>query len=168
MNDVQRTAAPWLDATTPDLEQRIVRRALCDVGIVEILPGSNRSPRIDEYITAVGSPVGSPWCAAALAAWWRESGASVPGSDGGSCNAWTAWARKNALWRSTASIGRAVVYGMNGNAVHIGIVARMDPIMLSVEGNTTLADGFSSNGVAATIKQVDGGRVLGFIAPAAA
>lgn len=94
---VERTLAPWLDATTPDLEQRIVRRALCDVGIVEMPPGSNRSPRIDEYVAAVGSPIGSRWCAAALAAWWRKSGATTPDQDAGSCDVWVSWARKHSL-----------------------------------------------------------------------
>ena len=69
--------AEWLDDTVPALDQAIVRRAMCDIGIVEMPPGSNRSPRIDEYVAAVGSPVGSRWCAAAVAAWRRGGGSAV-------------------------------------------------------------------------------------------
>jgi hypothetical protein len=60
--------AVWLDDTVSEMQQAIVRRAMCDIGIVEMPPGSNRSPTIDQYVAAVGSPPGSRWCAAALAA----------------------------------------------------------------------------------------------------
>ena len=69
--------AEWLDDTVPAGDQAIVRRAMCDIGIVEMPPGSNRSPRIDEYVAAVGSPVGSRWCAAAVAAGVRCRGSTV-------------------------------------------------------------------------------------------
>jgi len=39
--------AAWLDNSVPELEQSIVRRAMRDIGIVEMPPGSNRSPTID-------------------------------------------------------------------------------------------------------------------------
>ncbi len=160
--------AAWLDATVPALEQAIVRRAMCDIGILEIPPGSNRSPRIDEYVTAVGSPPGSRWCAAALAAWWRESGAAVPRAEGGSCNAWVAWSRRNGTWHGAPVPGHAVVYGRDGVAVHIGVVVRVAPLLLSVEGNTSIAGNFDPNGVAVALKEVTAARVLGYIAPRSA
>ena len=61
-------------------------------------------------------------------------------------------------------IGAAVVYGKPGHASHIGVVVRLEPLLLSVEGNTSL-DGFSSNGVAVDLKLVSQRRVLGYVQP---
>lgn len=160
--------AEWLDDTVPALDQAIVRRAMCDIGIVEMPPGSNRSPRIDEYVAAVGSPVGSRWCAAAVAAWWRECGAEVPPLNAGSCNAWMAWSKRRNTWSDDPRVASAVVYGTDNNAAHIGVVVRTEPVSLSVEGNTSIAVDFDTNGIAVTLKQVARSRVLGYIAPRAA
>ena len=35
-------------------------------GVMEIPPGSNRGPEIDEWAREFGSPPGSPWCALLL------------------------------------------------------------------------------------------------------
>ncbi len=42
--------------------------------VQESPPGSNRSPEIDEWLTALGTPLGSPWCAAFVHACLRASG----------------------------------------------------------------------------------------------
>jgi hypothetical protein len=160
-----RELAEWLGDDVPQLECAIVRRAMCDIGIVEMPLGSNRSPRIDEYVAAVGSPVGSRWCAAAVAAWWRECGASVPAADGGSCNAWMEWSKRLGIWADKPRVGSAVVYGSEGDAVHVGVIVRIEPELLSVEGNTSIAGGFDTNGVAVALKRVMSARVLGYIEP---
>jgi len=157
--------AAWLSDAVPEIRQAIVRRAMCDIGIVEVPSGSNRSPRIDEYVAAVGSPYGSRWCAAAVAAWWRDCGAAVPPADGGSCNAWMAWAKRVRTWGAVPREGSAVVYGRNGIAMHIGVIVRVAPELLSVEGNTSIAGGLDADGVAVTLKRVSSSRVLGYIEP---
>lgn len=54
----------------PDPDQLLLRRVLfvagTQVGIKEVPPGSNRGPRVDEYVTSVGlNPAGKyPWCVA--------------------------------------------------------------------------------------------------------
>lgn len=159
-------SAAWLDTSVSALAQRIVRRALLDVGIVEMPPASNRSPRIDMYVGAVGSPLGSRWCAAAVAAWWRDAGALVPPREAGSCDAWHAWAMQNTRWRTAPEPGHAVLFGVGTKAVHIGVVVRVTPLVLSVEGNTSLGT-FDPNGVAIALKQVNAQRVLGYVAPLA-
>lgn len=159
-----RSLAAWAPSDTPALNLAIAKRALLDIGICEIPPGSNRSGRIDEYVRAVGSPIGSYWCAAALAAWWREAGAEIPGSLAGSCDAWLAWARETRRWSPVPAIGRAVLYGSPADAVHIGVVVRVDPLLLSVEGNTSI-DGTSRNGVAVDLKLVNTPRVIGYVSP---
>jgi hypothetical protein len=160
--------ADWLDETIPAMEQAIVRRAMRDIGMVEMPPGSNRSPRIDEYVAAVRSLVGSRWCAAALAAWWRESDAAIPVADGGSCNAWMTWAIRQKIWSNDPLPGSAVVYGRNGAAAHIGVIVRISPVLLSVEANTSIAGELDVNGIAVTLKRVASVRVLGYVTPRAA
>lgn len=164
MQDEAVVSAAWLGSSVDSLRQRIVRRALLDVGIVEMPPGSNRSPRIDTYVTAVGSPLGSRWCAAAIAAWWRDAGATVPPRDAGSCDAWQAWAVETARWRAAPEPGCAVLFGVATTAVHIGVIVRVAPLVLSVEGNTSVG-AFDVNGVAVALKQVSAERVLGYVAP---
>lgn len=159
-----RLGAPWLDATTPALHAAIVRRALLDVGLCEMPPGSNRSQRIDEYNTATGAPVGSYWCASAVTAWWRESGADVPSHSAASCDAWLAWAHATARFTATPSPGDVVLYGTPADASHCGVVVRVSPLLLSVEGNTSLG-GFDRNGVAVDLKLVNTPRVIGYVSP---
>lgn len=161
-----RPLCPWAPASTPALCLAIAKRALCDVGICEVPPGSNRSPRIDEYVSATGAPLGSYWCAAALAAWFREAGAKVP-SQAASCDSWMGWAKLTARWRTGPALGWAVLYGVPGDARHCGVVVRVEPLLLSVEGNTSLG-GFSRNGVAADLKLVATHAVLGYVEPEAA
>lgn len=159
-----RLSAPWLDATTPQLNAAIVRRALLDIGLCEIPPGSNRSGRIDEYNSATGAPIGSYWCASALTAWWREAGAATPPKDAASCDAWMAWAKLTHRWTQHALPGYAVLYGTPTDASHCGVVVRASPLLLSCEGNTSLG-GFDRNGVAVDLKLVNTPRVLGYVSP---
>jgi hypothetical protein len=161
---VTRISAPWLTATLPALNAAIVRRALLDVGICEMPPGSNRSGRIDEYNLSARTGLGSYWCASAVRAWWSESGAQVPNTGAASCDVWMEWAKKTKRWSQKPIEGAAVVYGKPEDANHIGVVVRISPLLLSVEGNTSLG-GFDRNGVAIDLKQVNEQRLLGFIHP---
>ena len=61
-------------------------------------------------------------------------------------------------------MGAAVVYGTTADANHIGVVVRVAPLLLSVEGNTSLA-GYSTDGLAVTLKAVATNRVVGYVRP---
>lgn len=160
--------AAWLASDTPALNRAIVVRALQDVGVLEMPPGSNRSPLIDSYVTAVGSPLGSYWCAAAVAAWFRESGAAVPVLNAASTRSWWSWAHATNRWTPKTAPGRAVLYGdANGVPEHIGVVIRVDPLELTVEGNTSFSQ-YDRNGVGVDCHEITAQirpRVLGYIAP---
>lgn len=173
---VERSLAPWLDpATVSPLQLRIVKRALLDVGLCEQPPGSNRSGRIDEYNRSAGVPESliesgrGYWCASAVRAWWAEAGAGVPPRAAASVDTWIAWAKRTGRWSSLPIPGAAVVYGRPGDGDHIGVVVRVAPLLLSVEGNTSLAvrssAGYSRNGVAVDLKAVATDRVLGYVHP---
>lgn len=161
----QLELARWLpDATTSDLNRRIVKRALLDIGVCEIPPGSNRSGVIDAYNVAAKAPVGSYWCAAAVAAWWRDAGADTPGWPAG-CDEWMEWAMATRRWSTQPVPGVAVVYGKRDDATHIGVIVRVEPMLLSVEGNASVGNHFSRNGVAVDLKAPELARVLGYVHP---
>jgi hypothetical protein len=159
--------ARWAPPETPALALAVARRALADVGICEEPPGSNRGPQVDAYVQAVGAPLASFWCAAAVAAWFRDCGAAIPPTSAASCDVWMGWAKLNGLWQSHPSIGAAVVYGKPTDANHIGVVVRTSPLLLAVEGNTAL-EAYSRNGVAVDLKLVNPARVLGYVIPSEA
>lgn len=156
--------AGWMGDDVPDLNKAIVLRAFADVGICEVPGGSNRSGRIDEFARRGGSPVGSYWCALAVAAWWEDAGATVPPSERGSCDKWLAWAKAGNSFSDTPVIGAAVLYGKPTDATHIGIVIRTSPYLLSIEGNTSFS-GFSTNGEAVLVKKLDAARAIGYVHP---
>lgn len=165
-----RTAAPWLGETTPRLILEICRRAVLDVGICELPPGSNRSGRIDEYNRLAGVAVGSYWCASAVRAWWSE-GAAAAGvvqplpPYPASCDSWMAWAHATGRWSQTPRPGFAVLYGKPTDAVHIGCIVRATPRVLSIEGNTQFGGEFDRNGWAIAMKLVNPTRVVGYVSP---
>lgn len=156
-------SAPWLGSAI-DLGVAVARRALLDVGICEDPPGSNRSTDIDEFLKRLGVPLGSPWCAAAVASWYDDVGLARPAGAGAArCETWRAWATEHNLWSPNPSIGAAVVYGTPEHAEHIGVVVRLTPLIMSVEGNTSLDNSPQREGVAVDFKKVNQGWRLGYV-----
>jgi hypothetical protein len=102
----------------------------------------------------------------------------IPSHDAGSCNEWIFQATRAGLIKNDPEPGAAVVY-TNGkknaggrydgqpDAVHMGLVLRVQPVLLSIEGNTILG-AFDRNGFVQALKEVDRSRVLSYVAPAAA
>lgn len=139
----------------------VIERAMKDLGIVEDANRPNRSARIDEYCRAVHIPehlitTGKGyWCAAAVSAWLRECSLPVPGKVGsGSCDTWMRWAMETKRWTKTPSAGALVIYGVPGDARHIGLVIRNDHALLSVEANTTVEGAFERDGTAVALKRI--------------
>jgi hypothetical protein len=139
--------ARWLtdpiDVRHSDIDCRAtlaVERALRDVFLMEAPPGSNRGKSIDEYNTRAGSPLGSPYCASAVTAWWEDVGLEVPERDRASCDVLYRWALKT----------------------------RRFHLVLSIEANTSMDGRFNREGFAfdrRIIERTDK-RVLGFVRPA--
>jgi len=147
----------------------VIVRALRDVAaVVEEPPGSNRGAIVDDYNRRAGVPVASFWCASAVGAWWRDAGLAVP-TGYASCDNWLAWARKTGRFTQRPTLGAAVLYGKPTDANHIGLVVRVAPIVLSVEGNTTVegaAADLTRNGTAVSLKVVNAADpVLGYVLP---
>lgn len=165
-------AARWLDqmdlGAHGDLRKRVVRRAMADIGIEET-GVANRSTYIDGLLQAAGTVVGQPWCAAAVRQWFADAGAAVPASGAASCDVWMQWALRTNRWRPLGQYaplpGDAVVYGVPGDANHIGVVVRATARGgRAVEGNTSFA-GFEREGIACDYKPIAATRVLGYVIP---
>lgn len=158
--------AGWLPATTPPLAKAIIFRAFQDLGICEIPPGSNRSGRIDTYAKRGGSPLGSWWCALWATAVLVDAGADVPATSRGSCDVLMTWAKGAGLWKERGPVpGDLVLYGVPGDARHVGIIVRHMPYLLSIEGNAPLGSAPSNNGEAVVLRRVATSGILGFVSP---
>ena len=46
-----------------DLSAEAVKIARSQIGVIEEPPGSNRGPKVDEYLNCAGCPPGNFWCA---------------------------------------------------------------------------------------------------------
>jgi hypothetical protein len=145
-----------------------------NIGVCEDPVGSDRGPEIDAWAREFGSPVGSFWCALSVGMARKAGGLWIPSHDTGSCNEWVYQATRAGLIRKVPERGAAVVYTnhtvVHGgrydgqlDAVHIGIVLRVEPVLLSIEGNTVIGT-FDRNGFVQALKEVDLKRVLCFIA----
>jgi len=158
-----------------DNVRRALDFALTNIGVSEEPPGSNRGPEIDAWTRELGSPLGSFWCAIAVAKARKEGGLWIPHMMAGTCNEWVYEAEGIGLLLENPVPGAAVVYTNHVRiaggrydgqlqAVHVGLVLRDEPVLMSIEGNTTLGR-FDRNGYVQTLKEVDRSRVLCYIAP---
>jgi hypothetical protein len=162
-------------ATTAPSTRAALEFALLHVGVCEDPVGSNRGPDIDAWASEFGSPLGSYWCALAVGKARKCGGLWIPSHDVGACNEWVLQATADGVIAKDPEAGAAVVY-TNGNritrgryagqmdAVHIGLVLRVEPVLLSIEGNTVLGP-FDRNGFVQALKEVDVKRVLTYIGP---
>lgn len=167
---------------------RVVAAARKDLGIIETSspPGKNYggkegggmlpegvSGRIDEMLAVCGldnkakvrsSGSGYYWCAAAVAAWWKEAGLPIP-SGAAACSNWERWAKSNGYFSNLPKVGAAVLYGESGKADHIGIVSAVaeDGTISTIEGNTTGGGKFNRNGCGCFSKTPR--RYIGFVLP---
>lgn len=159
--------AAWIarDPAIPALHRAVVFRAWKDIGMLETPLGSNRGPEIDAMTTRYGLPVpkdaktkeGWWWCAIWAGTVFVDAGAKVP--DGyASCDHWLEHVRPE------PAVGAAILYGVKGDAHHIGVVARLAPLVLTIEGNRGYA-GTTNNGVAVDIGPQMRKDVLGYIWP---
>lgn len=164
-----------MTATTAPSVGTALEFALLHVGVCEDPVGSNRGPDIDAWANEFGSPHGSYWCALSVGKARKCGGLWIPSHDVGACNEWVLQATADNVTAKDPEPGAAVVY-TNGNritsgryagqmdAVHIGLVLRVEPVLLSIEGNTVLGP-FDRNGFVQALKEVDVKRVLTYIGP---
>lgn len=149
--------------------------ALANISVCEVPAGSNRGPEIDDWTREFGSPLGSYWCAIAVGKARKVGGLFIPTRDVGSCDEWYLQAERAGKLLADPCHAAAVLY-TNGkrletgryagrlDIVHIGLVCRVRPRLMSIEGNTTLGK-YDRNGDVQALKDVDVKRVAGYVAP---
>lgn len=130
-------ATPTVPAGTAG--QQMLAVAQAEVGQAEQPPGSNDSPRIEEYRTAtVGSYRGAPWCAYFVS--WAARQAGFPIGDGGNgegavegIERWAAQTGRLLPAGATPQPGDIILFGGR----HVGIVESVNPdgSLTTVEGN---------------------------------
>lgn len=167
-----------LSKEVSDNVSRTLDFALENIGVCEDPVGSNRGPEIDVWAREFGSPAGSFWCAIAVAKARKEGGLWIPAHDAGACNEWLYEARLLRLTTDTPVPRAAVLYTNRVpvpsgpyagqlDVVHVGLVLRVTPVLMSIEGNTTLGK-YDRNGYVQTLKEVDRSRVLCYVLPGVA
>jgi hypothetical protein len=138
----------------------IVSTAQAEVGQAERPPGSNDSPRITEYRSAVaGGPVG-PWCAY-FASWVAAENGTPLGERG------QGFARVDDVYAWAQRTGRAVPNGSGtvpkpGDLIiwdeHMGIVEAVRP-----DGSIQTIEGNASDQVLRRTYPPDGGKAVGYV-----
>jgi hypothetical protein len=127
-----------------------------EVGQAEQPPGSNDSPRIAQYRSAVaGAPGPGPWCA--YFASWAARQAGVPLGEYGQ-----GFGRVDDIWAWGQRTGRTTQSPQPGDLVvwdeHVGIVESVRP-----DGSITTVEGNSSDAVSRRTYGPDHGGAVGFV-----
>jgi hypothetical protein len=137
----------------------VVQAAEGEVGQTEQPPGSNDSPRIAEYRTAVAGAGVGPWCAQFVS--WCAKQAGTPLGEAGqgfqSVEAVSAWAQRTGRFApagSTPQPGDLIVWG----GEHVGLVESVD-----ADGSIHTIEGNSSNAVSKRTYGRDGGGATGYV-----
>lgn len=144
---------PVTVAAQDPLLAKLVSVAQLEIGVMEEPPGSNRGPRVDQYIGAVGrDPAGKhPWCVAFT--FWCFQEAAEPGKNphiktAGVLDHWNKAGRKEIRriaakqavdQPSLVQPGHLFIIdtGPSGGAGHTGIVERVEGgLLVTIEGNT--------------------------------
>jgi hypothetical protein len=134
-------ASPLTAGTSSPAALAAVAAARTQVGQAEFPPGSNESPRIAEYRSAVQGAVVGPWCADFAS--WCAAQAGIPLGENGE-----GFQSVGAIWEWAEGSGRAIpaedgppapgdliVWGGD----HVGIVEAVDPdgTIHTIEGNSS-------------------------------
>lgn len=135
-------------ATIQDPIAAVVAEALSYLGTEEQPRGSNRSTRIDYWLTESGVPVANPWCMAWLWNVGRQAlGAANPLPRTALVQTCYEWARDGGLEYATPEVGDLYVrwYPSLNRYAHVGLVIERDgDHVQTLDGNTT--DGGSREG----------------------
>jgi len=127
-----------------------------ELGVAEQPPGSNDSPRIAQYRSAVaGAPGPGPWCAYFVSWAARQAGAPLGdyGQGFGRVDDIWSWAQRSRRTTDTPSPGDLVVWDE-----HVGIVQSVAP-----DGSITTVEGNSSDKVSQRTYGADHGGAVGFV-----
>jgi peptidoglycan hydrolase-like protein with peptidoglycan-binding domain len=127
--------------------------AVSQIGTLEEPLGSNRGPRVDQYLKSTGTPLGSAWCMAFVYWCFEHAAGNLAATNplprtAGCLDHWNKAARMPAATRHTradvyanpalARPGQIFIMDFGGGTGHTGIVEALLPggWLRTVEGNT--------------------------------
>ena len=156
---------PSVTTTTSALGAKVLDVAAAEVGTMEDPLGSNRGPKVDQYIRASGlDPANGsyPWCAAFVYWCFEKASAQlgVPNPAIKTASVHTLWAEAGtkgverispeevAQQPSLIEPGMVFVITTSAAAGHVGLVKQVDGVILTtIEGNTNLGGSREGIGV---------------------
>ncbi len=182
-------ATPPASDTAPSaLAQAAIDKAAAEVGVEEVPLGSNRGPRVDQYLDRVGIPPNQGtasdryWCMAFVYFCVDEAAGSLATANplaktAGVLNQWNLCANRPGARRITAhdagldyslvQPGQILILDHGGGHGHTGLIVAVDgPHLTVVEGNASGRPN-DSNGLAVkrtTFRKLSDGEVKGFLA----
>ena len=129
--------------------------------------GSFSGPVVDLMLKAVNCRPGkAPWHAAAVAYWFKESGAPIPPSGASTAAGWLKWAKETHRFMSNPIVGSAAIYGTTEQgtvtAHHLGCVVQ---VLDGDRANNVLA--VEVVGTELQLVQSNVSTILGFVLPSA-
>ena len=145
-----------------------------EVGVCEVPPGSNRGPRVEEYLKSVGLGPGYAWCAAFVFWCFGEASLSL-----NRVNPLVKTAGCLQHWRATRGVkvtvadavkipslilpGAIFIISRGGGLGHTGIVTGIgEGFIRTVEGNSNASRSAEGGGVCALTRKI-GEINVGFI-----
>lgn len=159
------SAVPSVATATSPVRAKVLEVAAAEVGTMEDPLGSNRGPKVDQYLRAAGldPATGSyPWCAAFVYWCFQNAAAqlSVPNPAIKTASVHTLWAEAGAkgidrispeeVAQQPSLVEPGVVFVITTSATtgHVGFVKQVDGVILTtIEGNTNLGGSREGIGV---------------------
>ena len=152
-----RVLPSWLGANTDPVAAAVIVRALACVGECEEPASSNRGPMVDRWNTDRGAPLGSYWCASFATSMWHAGELETAGfGHDPICDQLLQWCVRTNRFSKVPSLGAFCFYGAPGQAAHhVGLVMRVAPYLVTVEGNAAWGGAFTTNGEAVISRRPD-------------
>ena len=155
--------APEVRKAASELQEKTLEAARAEIGVREDPPGSNRGPRVDEFLRSVGLDPGQdsfPWCAAFVYWCFDQAARTLKRQNpvvrtAGVLDHWNKAGARGIPRISTAEVeanpslvlpGMVFIFANSAGNGHTGLVERVDGVLLTtIEGNTN--EGGSREGI---------------------
>lgn len=145
------------DTAPNTLLTEVIKIAVTQLGVMEVPPGSNKGPEVDQYLASVGLPPGNFWCAA-FVYWCFNKACTQLGRNnpvyktGHVMTHWNKTAGKKIVTvdavdkPSLIKPGHIFILNTGGSSGHTGLVEKVEGGFIhTIEGNSN--DGGSRNGI---------------------
>lgn len=123
--------------------EKALRIAEGELGVTEFPPGTNRGPRVNQYLAAADLGPGYPWCMAFVNWAYKQAGLDLEYPNEASVGFFLDWAKRNGYVVHAPQRGDVVCYRFDADdwPDHTGIVVDASLTrIVAIEGNTAYGD----------------------------